>query len=100
MTTKILVNNLERKLFFLLAGFLGIAIFLYFYSVIALTLSAVARDRTLALVRERGVVASATEREYIQLQNGMTRERAQALGFNEVSVKFTQGNTDKLSSAR
>lgn len=100
MTTKFLVNNLERKLFFLLAGFLGVAIFLYFYSVIVLTLSAVVRDRTLALVRERGVAVSAKEREYIQLQNGMTRERAEGLGFKEVSVRFTQGNIDKISFAR
>lgn len=100
MTTKIFVNNLERKLFFLLAGFLGVAVFLYFYSVISLTLSAVARDRTLALVRERGVVVSAKEREYIQLQNGMTRERAQELGFAEVSVKFAGETVDKLSFAR
>lgn len=97
MTTKILVNNLERKLFWLLAGFLGVAILLYSYSAISLVTSVVARDHTISAAREKMAVASELEREYIVLQNSVTFARARELGFNEVRAKFTQESSNKFS---
>jgi len=97
MTTKILVNNIERKLFWLLAGFLGVAVLLYFYSVVSLTTSVVARDRAVSSAREKVASASGLEREYILLQNSITFTRAQELGFNEVHAKFTSESQNKFS---
>lgn len=104
MTTKIFVNNLERKLFFLLAGFLGVALAVYFSAMISLTISAVSRDRLLGRMREDHAMVSAQEQEYIRLQNDITLERARELGFTEVSMKFAQReahiSANKLSFAR
>lgn len=89
MTTKILVNNIERKLFWLLAGFLGIAVSWYLYSAISLVTSVVARDHAVSAAREKMASASELEREYVSLQNSVTFTRAQELGFDEVHAKFT-----------
>lgn len=97
MTTKILVNNLERKLFWILAGFLGITLSLYVYFVVSLTLSGVARDRAISLSREKTIQANALEQEYIQLQNSVTLARAEELGFKEVTVRFAGGAGNKFS---
>lgn len=103
MTTKIFVNNLDRKLFFLLAGFLSVAIAVYLSAMISLTVSAVSRDRLLALARAEHAAVSAEEREYVRLQNDITLARARELGFAEVSVKFIPREAripaDKLSFA-
>jgi len=100
MTTKILVNNLERKLFWLLAGFLGLSFFLYFYFVISLTVAGVTRDRVVSLSREITTQTSILEQEYMQLQNSVTLEHASDLGFKEVKAKFTHTTNDKFSLAQ
>ena len=100
MTTKILVNNLERKLFWLLVGFLGVSLFLYFYFVISLTIAGVSRDRIVSLTREETARASMLEQEYMQFQNSITLERAEDLGFKEVKAKFSRTINDKFSLAQ
>lgn len=92
MTTKILVNNLERKLFWILAGFLGVAMSWYLYSAISLVTSVVARDHAVSSAREKMAAASDLEREYISLQNSVTFARARELGFDEAHAKFTSGS--------
>lgn len=90
MTTNIFVNNIERKLFWILVGLLGVAAALYLFSVLSLTLSVVAHDRLVARVREVSTAASVEEGEYVLLQNSITRTRAQELGFTEADVKFAE----------
>lgn len=100
MTTKILVNNIERKLFWILAGFLGVAMSWYLYSAISLVTSVVARDRAVSAVREKTASASELEREYISLQNSVTFARARELGFDEVRAKFTSASSRFSLAAR
>ncbi len=100
MTTKILVNNLERKLFWLLVGFLGLSLFLYFYFVISLTVAGVTRDRVISQAREMTAEASMLEQEYMYLQNSVTLEHASDLGFKEVTAKFSRTSSDKVSLAQ
>ncbi len=100
MTTKILVDNLERKLFWLLVGLLGLSLFLYFYFVISLTVAGVTRDRVVSLAREKTAHASMLEQEYMQLQNSVTLEHASDLGFKEVTAKFSSTAHDKFSLAQ
>ncbi|OHA78953.1 MAG: hypothetical protein A3B07_01505 [Candidatus Yonathbacteria bacterium RIFCSPLOWO2_01_FULL_43_27] len=100
MTTKILVNNLERKLFWLLVGFLGLSFFLYFYFVISLTVAGVERDRVVSQMREMTTQASMLEQEYMHLQNSVTLAHASDLGFKEVTAKFSHTTHDKFSLAQ
>lgn len=100
MTTKILVDNLERKLFWLFAGLLGVSLFLYFYFVISLTVAGVTRDRVVSLAREKTAEASILEQEYMNLQNSVTLEHASDLGFKEVTAKFSRTSPDKFSLAQ
>lgn len=97
MTTKILVNNIERKLFWLLAGFLVVIILLYSYSAISLVTSVVARDHAVSAAREKTASASELESEYVSLQNSVTLARAREFGFDEVRAKFTQESSRTLS---
>lgn len=90
MTTNIFVNNIERKLFWILAGFLGVAAALYLFSVLSLTMSVVSHDRLAAHIREVSAEVSLKEGEYVLLQNSITRARAEALGFKEANVKFAE----------
>lgn len=98
MTTNIFVNNIERKLFWILVGFLGTATVFYLFSILSLTLAVVAHDRLVARVREVSTAASVEEGEYVLLQNSITRTRAEELGFTEADVKFAEEkNPSKLS---
>lgn len=97
MTTKILVNNLERKLFWFLVAFLGAALAWYMYSAILLTISVMARDSAVSMAHDVRAMTSEHEREYITLQNSVTLARAHELGFVEVRVKFTPETPQKLS---
>jgi len=100
MTTKILVDNLERKLFWLFAGLLGVSFILYFYFVISLTVAGVTRDHVISMTREKTAEASILEQEYMNLQNSVTLEHANKLGFKEVKVKFSRTAHDKISLAQ
>lgn len=102
MTTETLnLHNIERKIFWILASFLGIAVLFYFYSVFTMTLAVVERDRTIASARVLASSAGDLEQEYMSIQNGITLARAEELGFREVSAKFTGGTTsDKIVAIR
>lgn len=89
MTTKILVNNIERKLFWILAGFLGAVSLWYLYSTTSLVVSVVARDHAVSATHEKTASTSELEREYVSLQNSVTFTRARELGLDEVRAKFT-----------
>lgn len=108
MTTQILdLNNIERKLFWILSVSLGMALSLYLYSAFSLMGSVVARDKMSSLSYTASVSSGSLEQEYIVLKNSITLARAEELGFNEIPVKFTNGSSRdegnlsaKFSSAR
>ena len=90
MTTKTLdLNNIERKLFWILTASLGLCLALYLYSVLSLTVSVVERDRMSRTLHEMATTAGDLEQEYITLQNKITLAYAHELGFVEVVAKFT-----------
>lgn len=108
MTTQTLdLNNIERKLFWILFGSLSIAIALYLYSAFSLMGSVVARDQISSLSHDASVSSGDLEQEYLVLKNSITHTRAEELGFKEVPVKFTAAPSPhegellaKFSSAR
>ena len=101
MTTKVLdFNNIDRKLFWTLAGFLTLALSFYLYSAFSLTMSGVERDRTASAIRELSAQTGSLEAEYLGLQNSVTLAYAEGLGLKEVAVKFTNNGGTKLSLVR
>lgn len=108
MTTQILdLNNVERKIFWVLSGLLSIAIAVYLYSAFSLMGSVVARDRMATLSHDASITSGNLEQEYLALKNSITLERAEELGFKEIPARFTtvsiphEGNlVAKLSSAQ
>lgn len=101
MTTKVLdFNNIERKLFWILAGALAVCLAFYLYSVLSLTVNVVERDRALGMARTLATEAGDLESEYLTRQNAITLAAAHDLGFKEVSAKFTGDTAPKLSLAR
>ncbi len=101
MTTKTLdLNNIERKLFWILSALLGVCIIVYVYSVLSLTMNVVERDRMSRTAHEIAIKVGALEQEYLAFQKVVTLAYAQELGFKEVTVKFTERSSTKLSFAR
>lgn len=104
MTTQILdLNNIERKIFWVLVSLVGMAIGFYLYSVSALTVAGVERDRLSRSSHDLATMMGDLEAEYIVQSNEITLLRAQELGFHEVDAKFAGSsvdNTEKLSMAR
>ena len=89
MTTQILdLNNIERKLFWILTGSLGVVLAIYFYASFSLMGSVVARDRISSLSHNMSISSVELEQEYLGLKNSITLARARELGFSEVPVKF------------
>lgn len=107
MITKTLdLNNIERKIFWVLASLVCLTIGFYLYSALALTVAGVDRDRLSRRVHALATDAGDLEAEYLAQSNSVTLARAQELGFREVNAKFAdlgksaQGDTAKLSLAR
>ncbi len=101
MTTKTLdLNNIERKLFWTLSALLGVCIIVYVYSVLSLTMNVVERDRMSRTAHEIAIKVGALEQEYLSLRKDVTLAYAQELGFKEVTAKFTNESSAKLSFAR
>ena len=105
MITKTLdFNNIERKIFWTLAGLVGLTIGLYLYSVLALTVAGVNRDRLSRAAHDLATDAGDFEAEYLAQSNSITLAYAEELGFHEVNAKFagvlSVGNAEKLSLAR
>lgn len=104
MTTQTLdFNNIERKIFWILASSLCLAMAFYLYSVASLTIAVVDRDQMKNAAHELAVKSSAIEEEYLTRASSITLAYAQSLGFQEVAVKFAGGAgaaDPKLSLAR
>lgn len=101
MTTKTLdLNNIERKIFWILASFLGITVSFYLYSVGSLTMAVVERDKINHTTHELALVSGALEAEYLARASKVTLAYAQNLGFQEVNAKFTKMGSTKVSMAR
>ncbi|MBI3634007.1 MAG: hypothetical protein HY228_00085 [Candidatus Yonathbacteria bacterium] len=101
MITKILdLDNIERKLFWILSGCLGIVLTIYLYSAFSLMGSVVSRDQISSSFREVSVTGGALEQEYITLKNSITLARAQELGFEEFPVKFSSVTSRDDSSGK
>lgn len=103
MSTKILdLNNIERKLFWMLFGVVICAVVFYLYSAFALTFAVVERDKALSTSRTLALNASNLEQEYMALQNIVTLSFAEKQGFKEVTPKFTliSSNSDTLALLR
>lgn len=89
MTTKTLdLNNIERKLFWILVLLIVICLSMYLYSVTSLTMNGVTRDRTIGSAREISNMAGDLEQEYLGLQKNITLASAENLGFHEVSARY------------
>ena len=98
MTTQTLdLNNIERKIFWTLASFLGISIGLYLYSVASLTVALIDTSSMNASAHDLASKTANIEQEYLAQSNSITLAYAQTLGFKEVSAKFA--NTDLASNA-
>lgn len=101
MTTKTLdLNDIERKIFWILLSLLGVVTAFYLYSVLSLTLAVVDRKETNRKVHELANSAGTLEAEYLAQANSLTLAYAETLGFHEVNAKFTGDNGAKLSMAR
>lgn len=105
MITKTLdLNNIERKIFWVLASLVCVTIGFYLYSALALTVAGVDRDRLSRRTHALAIDAGDLEAEYLAQSNSVTLARAQELGFHEVNAKFagvlSGGNAEKLSLAR
>ena len=98
MTTQTLeLNNIERKIFWVLASFVGLAVGFYFYSVTSLTVAVVDRDHMNATAHELAAKSADIEQEYLTQANSITLAYAQGLGFHEVSAKFAGTNASPIT---
>lgn len=101
MITKTLdLNNIERKVFWILVSFIGVAVAFYTYSVLLLTIAGVDRDYLSRTAHEINTKVGNLEEEYLIQSNSITFARAEYLGFHEVSVKFADVSQSKISLAR
>lgn len=94
MTTKTLdLNNIERKIFWVLVALIGIVIAFYLYSVATLTIAVVDRNNINQASNELTNISSALESEYLTYANSITLAYAQELGFKEVKAMFVDSST-------
>ena len=101
MTTKTLeLNNIERKIFWVLSTALAVVLSFYLYSALVITLAGVDRNNVNRTTHELVITAGALEAEYLALSNGVTLAYAQNLGFHEVNAKYTGESGAKVAMAR
>lgn len=101
MTTKTLdLNNIERKIFWILAFLLGVVVLFSSYSVATLSIAVVERNTANSAAHELAVKSGSLEAQYISQSNAVTLSYAKELGFSEVNAKFAGDNRVKLSMAR
>ena len=90
MTTKTLdLNDIERKIFWGLVAGITLVVSFYLYSVLSLTIAGVDRDHFSRSAHDLSMKIGDLESEYLTRSNSVTLARAEALGFHEVSAKFT-----------
>lgn len=102
MTTKTLaLNNIERKIFWMLSTALTVVLAFYLYSALVITLAGVDRNTMNRTARELAVKSGALETEYLAQANSVTLAYAKNLGFHEVNAKFAGSDTGtKVALAR
>ena len=102
MTTKILdLNNIERKLFWILISFIALCICVYVWAVFSFTMSGAQIEKDANTMKTLTENQGELESEYLALQNSITLSYAQSLGLQEVKVKYADIQTaPKLSMAR
>lgn len=102
MTTKTLaLNNIERKIFWVLSTALAVVLSFYLYSALVITLAGVDRNNINRQAHELAVTSGSLEEEYLSEMNRVTLAYAQNLGFHEVSAKFAGAdNSSKVALAR
>lgn len=99
MTTKTLdLNNIERKIFWVLTSLLVLVLSFYLYSVMALALAVGDRNNTNAEAHELATSVGVLEAEYLAQANIVTLAYAKELGFQEVSAKYA-GATASVNTA-
>ncbi|PIY58262.1 MAG: hypothetical protein COY98_02470 [Candidatus Yonathbacteria bacterium CG_4_10_14_0_8_um_filter_43_17] len=90
MITKTLaLNNIERKIFWVLLVSLCVFVSFYLYSALAITLAGVDRSNINRTLSEMSDNTGALEAEYLSMTNGFTLSYAKQLGFQEKKEKFT-----------
>lgn len=101
MTTKTLeLNNIERKIFWVLSTALAVVLSFYLYSALVITLAGVDRSNISRQAHELATTVGAFEAEYLAQVNGVTLAYAKNLGFSEVNAKFTGDSDTKVAIAR
>lgn len=99
MTTKILeLNNLDRKLFWIFSGLIVVLAAYYLYAMLSITSAGVARKHVVEVAYRVSLEAGELEREYMNMQNGVTLARANELGLREVAATFA-GKEERGTSA-
>lgn len=100
MTTKTLdLNNIEQKIFWILASLIGVVVAFYLYSVLSLTIAVVDRNSTNTATHQLANKTGALEAEYLSQTNSVTLLYAQSLGFSEVNAKFAGSPMAALATA-
>lgn len=90
MTTKTLeLNNIEQKIFWILASLLGLAAAFFMYSAFSLTIAGVDRNNLTQAAHALANITGNLEAEYLAQTNGVTLAYAEGRGFQEVKAKFT-----------
>lgn len=101
MTTKTLeLNNIERKIFWILASLLSLVALFYLYSVLSLTFAVVDRNTINTSIHQLANQSSQLEAEYLTQTNSVTLSFAKELGFSEVNAKFARSADAKFGMAR
>ena len=102
MTTKTLeLNNIERKIFWVLSTALAVVLSFYLYSALVITLAGVDRSNINRQAHELATTAGTLEAEYLAQVNRVTLAYAQNLGFHEVNAKFAGNDAGaKVALAR
>ncbi|OHA92069.1 MAG: hypothetical protein A3J09_01055 [Candidatus Zambryskibacteria bacterium RIFCSPLOWO2_02_FULL_51_21] len=74
----------RQRTFWVLAGISIFSLFIYFYAVNAIARNTALRSNLEAHLSDAGSRIGALEFSYIELRNGITKEKAGELGFSEV----------------
>lgn len=100
MTTKTLdLNNIERKIFWVLSTALAVVLAFYLYSALVITIAGVDRNNMNRKAHELASQASMLEAEYLSQSNSVTLAYARNLGFQEVTAKYTGSSVIALAKA-
>jgi len=94
------LNNIERKIFWVLASALCAAVGFYMYSALVITVVGVDRENLFRAAHDLANKTGMLEAEYLAQSNAVTLSHAQELGFHEINAKFADVGSIKFSMAR